>query len=277
VGKAIQGGTINVYDLPGSPKIRAGRDTRESDRRVTFDWASIDALISELFPVAPALPGAYPGVSYLYADTATFGTNSPDPMPSCGGSVATYSGSESGMAEIQYRTLSYDGEDADPSDLLSRRYSIGGEFMSLPSNQVRWEYQAPGETVQQEDISAGQVIPTIEHVISFHRLTSIPFAAIRANVGHLNDGVFEGAEDGCLMYLGAEIGFKLSTDGSISWTLEHRFSERAIDIANTTGAPLPQTYYGWNYFRGPKGWWRLLDEDSSELYPSSATFADLIS
>jgi hypothetical protein len=270
VGVAIQGGIVPVYDLTGSPRITAGREARGATREVELAWVNIDALIAELFPAAPSLPGAYPGVSYLYAENVDISPLHPDGDQTCAGDVATYGRAR---ATISYSRLPYE---PDATQLISRRYSMGGEFMTIPSGTLYWDEAGFFVPIQEEEIAANKTIPTIEHSITWHRVpeASIPWTAIKDKVGKVNSGslnndYFKSVAAETLLYVGAELSFTLSTDGTKVWTLEHRFQEKNIKEAGNT--------HGWNYFLRPSdsAWLKMVDVDGNPVYPTSGSFDDL--
>lgn len=269
MGKAVQGGSVTFEDIAGkSPAISAGRESRDVTRIGKIAWSSIDALILELFPPAPALPGAYPGVAYLYANTLRVSPFHPDPSQSemtCG-DVASYTYA---LAEITYSRLPYES-----SDLLTRRYSFSVEALIMPGMGLHWEGDAADKIIEVDDVYAAKQIPLVEHSITLHRVTAVQFAArlaaIRDNIGHVNDGEFEGAADNTLLFCGAEAQFTLSTDGSMTWTLDYRFQERRITDGNNIR--------GWQHIWNPKTkkWARPQDADGNFLYPESSDFDDLL-
>lgn len=287
MGKAIQGGAINFYDFTDgdklSPRILINRETRAAKRRGHIAYSDIDALILECFPTAPAAPGAYPGVSYLYADSLEIAPLCEEGSAvNCAGDVAVWTNAD---VTIGYSTLPYT-----VSERITRRYSHGAEILTMPANSVRWESQAVGEHIETEDVQAGKLIPTIEHAMTFHRVTSIPWAAIRDNIGCVNIATYESIPAECLLFLGAEVSFVFSTDGTQVWTLEYHFSERNIRWSDSTEAAGESSAsssegfiatgppFGWNHFWRPshKRWERVLDDDGNRMY-SGGTFSGLFS
>lgn len=266
MGIAVQGGVVPFYDMNGeSPKINFNRDSRAATRVGEVAWANIDALILECFPSGSALPGTYPGISHLYVDTLSIDPLSPlgEDTATCG-DVVSYSKAK---ATISYSKLPYES-----SNLVSRRWSFSGEFMTIPASSMKW--LSDDLAVQNEEISAAKIIPVIEHSLTRMRATSIPWTAIKANIGHVNDAtlnnaVFSSVAGGQLLYLGASIDFTFSTDGTQIWNIEHRFQERRVRWNGLD--------YGWNEFWRPdqKKWDQLVDDNGDTVYPSSSDFMDL--
>jgi hypothetical protein len=280
LGLAVQGGSIAFYDIAGqSPTIRVGRaeqgrEMRSAQRVGHLAWTDIDALISECFPSAPSLPGQYPAVSHLYVDAIEIGPFVTDGEAAivCSGNVAIYGHA---LAKIGYSTLPYEA-----ATLITRRWSIGGEFLTLPPNSLYWEVS--GNVVEEEDISAAKQIPTIEHSILRHRATSIPWAAIKDNIGKvnnatLNNSYFTNVAAETLLYLGAEVNYSFNTDGTQIFTYEHRFRER--QVKDEVDGESQATSLGWNHFLNPSTakWDRLTDEFGDPVHPLSGTFTALFS
>lgn len=268
MGVAVAGGIVPFDELAGSPTFSLTRESREANRVGKIAWANNDALALECFPSAPSLPGLYPGIAYLYVNSLEIAPFHPEPgwEQICGGNTAHY---EFALATIKYSKLPYES-----STLITRRYSFGGEFLTIPAGTLKWE--DTGKKVDEEEISAAKTICMIEHSITWHRVleASIPWSAIKANIGKVNDGTlnnayFPSVADESLLYLGAEMNFTFSTDGSQVWTLEHRFQERQVKVGGNT--------YGWNHFLRPRdsAWKRLLDESGDPVYPKSGTFTSL--
>lgn len=242
MGVLVQGGAVSFDEINDSPTYNVGRDIREANRHGIISWSSIDSAIAELFPPAPALPGVFPGVSSLYAESAEFSPFHPDGVPTLV-TTATYS---QARAKIKYSTKLYD-----PSDLFVRRYSFSGEFLTLPAGGLYWDDL--GTVVEQEEISAAKIVPMTEHSLTKHRVTSIPWTAITRNIGRvnkttLNNAFFSNIPPECLLFVGAEINFTLSTDGSTVWTIEYRFQERRVDLFEETSSSGATGIGGWNHF-----------------------------
>ena len=262
MGSAVSGGSIDYEDVAGmSPKLTTDRSGRVISRVGIIDWDDANSLIAECFPPAPALPGVYPANSYLYCDSLEIEPMFDGMQTGTSGGIANYTHAR---ASITYKMLEYES-----SDLLTRKYSFSTESMMLPASGVRWQGDAVGKNIESEDVSAMMLIPMTEHSITFNRATSVPFTAIRANIGMVNDGAFEGAADQTLLFMGAEVSFTFSSDGTLSWTVEYKFSEKRT----RQGANV----YGWNHFyrNKDKSWLYLLDDADNRIYSRSANFGDL--
>ena len=256
----VFGGAVAFEELIDSPAIDLERKTRTIKRRGTILWSSIDALAAECYPAIPAVYGRHPVISYLYVDKVSIKPFNPNPEDDQLAIVSGVLAHQYAEVEITYSPL-------DEEEGLTRKWSFGGEFMTLPSNSLEWEDQ-PGIAVQQEEISAAKIIPSIEHSITQHRRPTVNWTAFRDNIGKVNDGVYEGAASQTLLFAGAEIDFRRNNAGTAEYTKALKFQERCIKQGNDT--------YGWNHFLRSDGQWvRLKDKGGNLIYPISADFNDL--
>lgn len=284
---AVQGGVVTFdegvgVDIPLSPIINARRITARrsgrSARRVgLISWANIDALLLECFPAPPSLPGTYPGVSYLYVESVDI-----EPWPAqpadgdvnCLGNVAVY-----GYAKV---TIGYSVLEFDSSDLITRRSSFSVEPMLIPGEGAKWKNDdlMIAETVERSEWSAFKNISIIDHQFTYHLVPSATEstidAAIRANIGQINDGTFEGAADETLLFVGSEKTWTIDSTGDQTFSYGHTFRERRVEKDGSV--------YGWlhEYREADGKWHRIMTEDGTYaspkyFYEKSADFADLFS
>jgi hypothetical protein len=266
----VDGGLVSFEEDVSSPQLGLTREARSITRTGRILGANIEAAILECYPAAPAVLGRHPTANWLYVDSLNFEPWHPNPAIAdvvVSGGVASHLYNK---LSVTYSRLPFDQEPngSGGTDFLTRRWSFGAEMLTMPAAKLRWA--SDGTQVQTEDISAAKLIPTIEHSITVHRKLTIPWTAIRANIGKLNDGAWNGADDQTLLFAGGEVSFTFSTDGTKLYTLDLRFQERRI----VEGANI----YGWNYFfRNKAGakWDQLKDEANELMYQKSSTFSDL--
>lgn len=270
-GLLVAGGSIDFYEFATaaeggpSPKFSASRERRGATRIGYIDWQEIDAAMLELFPDPPALPGIYPGVSYLFADQVT--EISPWPASPLEGEVTCPAGVnqyDKAKLVIQYATLPYD-----ESDLISRSRTYSVQSMPVPENGVFWE---DGSRINIPDLVAFKNIPVIEHKITLYRSDASSDSDVRDLIGLCNDGAFEGAADETLLFNGIDESFTISTSGVKSYTKTFSFTERRVrDGANV---------YGWNHAwrqnaAGGGEWQRLKTKNGDPFIPKTANFGNL--
>jgi hypothetical protein len=266
-GRAVQSGLVPFEELPKSPTINADRKSRTVERVGVILWVNIDALILECVPDV-GVYGRHPTIPYLYVDSIKvkpFHENASLASITVSSGVAFH---ELAEVTISYARVDFEKENDGANDnLLTRKWSFSGELMTLPGNQLQW---IDGTPIQQEEISASKLIPSIEHSITLLRRPSIPWNAIRENIGKVCDGDFESASDETLLFSGAEVSFEFNATGSKMFTLDLRFNERFIKQGNQT--------FGWNHFyRKGIGWQKITDDQGELIYPKSGDFADLFS
>lgn len=265
--------SVTFDELAGSPRYSGGRDSLSATRMGLIDWGDIDAFYLELFPAAvssnkPSLPALLLGSSVLYADSVEFepqiGEND---VPECLGDVATYTKAK---VTIQYKTIPYSQGAGADDQIITRRYSKTGEFMTLPSNGVKWDGDAAA--VLDPDIVAGKVVPMEEIIVTLHRVTPAYFTSLKATIddliGCVNNATFEGRAAESVLLLGGDFTQTVSADGSVTHQCEIKFGVRSIkEGANKRG---------WNYFFDPitGTYRRLKTKDGKDIYEQK-TFTTL--
>ena len=252
----------------GSPRITHTSTGAEAQRFGIVSWTDIDALIAEVFPptvnagitIEQGAGIAFPGKDFLRADSLDFvphfGEVDPITGPDTTQDFDTLPTYATALATINYTTQRFsqgEGEqEEDPVSFLRHRWSIGGEFLTT-SNDASWaEWDLDDGILADEPPSV--FIPTIEHEITWPRVTSPPFATIRDRIGKVNSAAgnfvtgIVAAET--LAFIGAEIQREILSDGSRAWEVTYRFSEKRVvsmdeDPTLTGNGP---GVGGWNHF-----------------------------
>lgn len=258
----VYGGLVPFEEDVTSPELELTRETRGISRTGRILWVNIEAAILECYPAPPAIYGSHPTATWLYVDNLKFSPWHPDPAVadiSVSGGVASYTYAK---VEITYSKVPFQPGDISggsaTTDLLTRRVSFGGEIMTLPLSKLKWE--SNNAVVQDENVTAGRFIPSVEHSITAHRRPTINWSAIRKAIGCVNAATFEGASPETLMFTGAEVTQQFANDGSIMNTLDLRFQERHIKDGNNVR--------GWNHFfrADVNKWDKLLTQDGQTVY-----------
>lgn len=247
---------VAFEELAGSPRYSGSKDKLSATRRGLIDWAQKDNIYLELFPPAvgdkPSLPVLLQDSSTLYAANVTIepwlGEND---VPDCAGSSATY---DKALVEITYETIPYEQGGGASDQIITRKWTTSGNFITLPSHGLKWK--ASGRVVADPDVNAGFVVPMADLAVTLHRVTPAYFSSLRANVhamqGKINSGAFEGCPAGTLLLLGGDFTQTVSSDGSKTWQCEVRFQYRVVHEAGGTAR-------GWNWFYNPDaGEWQEL-------------------
>lgn len=258
MGKAVQGGSVNFYDFAGYPRATASRESRGAQRVGKVAWDSIDELILECFPSPPQAPGQFPGIPWLFCDTMSIETLSPEPGPDemdVSGDVPTY---DWGKVEINYSTLDYDSQ-SDPNELLTENYDFGAEMMEIASSGMRWFSQSSTQRLPTA-IPLFKKIPIMNVETTWHRVYSIPIVAIRNLIGCINVNTFRGCVAESLLFSGARITYTFDTQGQQTWTVTYQFQQKLVWQAGVA--------YGWNHqFRPETGLFeRIVTPAGNNLY-----------
>lgn len=265
---------VAFNEISGSPKITLTSVRSEAVRQGIIAWSDIDALIADVFPptinagivVEQGAGVAFPGKDFLRADAiefvAHFGDDDPIQGPDVTQDFDTLATYTSALATITYTTRRFaQEEDEDPVLFLRHRWSIGGEFLSIGGESAIWKLDSEVTA----DTEPAIFVPTIEHEITWPRVTSPPFTTIRDRFGKVNDAPFTfvtgTAATETLAFVGAEIQREVLSDGTRAWELTYRFSERrvvSLDEDPTLSGPTPGVG-GWNHY------WRSFDTTDSNV------------
>jgi hypothetical protein len=254
-------------EFTASPTFSCTASEVRAVRRGKIAWADIDAMFAELFPAAaygiPQLPQRYPGSSILYAESVNFKPLHPDGDQLYAFSPPRYTYAE---AEITYKTIPY--EQSDPgtptaSQIVTRRFSISGEFMTMKNRGIRWK----GETtpIKDTEFQAGKIIPMLDASITLHQVTPAYYSSLRTVVndliGKINNATFEGAAAGTLLFLGGEFQQTVSNTGSSPWQVDLKFQQRLAKSGSQS--------VGWNWaWDDDTGAWREYETTSGDaVYP----------
>ena len=281
---------VAFNEIPGkSPKRVITPNGQRATRTGRVAWGDVDALIAELFPPTIASGGSvnqfagaqYPGVPNLrlvsmQIDPSSQKMSTAQTTTQEHTTVISYD--NPAEVTLEYETIApptneaenQEQENIDPVLFLTHRWSIGGEFMTIPTLGFYWEID--GEDVQ--DVDAGIFIPTIEHSITWPRVIRPPFSVMRTRIGTVNNAALTfstgviAAET--LLFLGAELKRDIMSDGARAWEVTYKFSEkRIIAEDDDTADASTQTVGGWNHFyrsdadiQPNPGFYRIIREQS---------------
>jgi hypothetical protein len=181
------------------------------------------------------------------------------------------------VVTLNYRTQEYSenggtaDDDEDGTVILAHAIQVGGEYLTLPANGVRWENDPPGKRNQEEDLAPAKLVPTIEHVFTAFRLPELPMDFIVANIGKVNEtqDSFFNAPAETLLFIGCSASRRVTAQGVEAWEIEYRFSQRIIWEGEEAR--------GWNHFyRAQTGTWEKIKTIADTyVYESSESFMPL--
>lgn len=261
-------------ELATSPVLDISQASTTAVREAMISAANLNALIETVFPLGD-FGIAYPGNPALRAASMHVqpyqGDKEKITAPSSSNlDISVINTVQYYRVRITYETMQATQGD-DPQLLLSHRWSIGGEYLTVESKGLEW---SDGGLVD-DDVKAGILIPTIEHQITWARVPSPPFSVIRDRLGSVNNAsltfntgiIFPET----LLFLGAELRRDILTNGALAWEVGYHFSERRVPLAtdlepgdngNKVGGVASgddMVVGGWNHV------FRSEDEDSARL------------
>lgn len=229
-------------------------------RRGDIAWSDMDAFINEVFPPNEFSGARDVGVALPTNDTVRAVSLDIVPWPSnkitgpdTEQDFDTLADYDRARCTIEYKSL--DSQEQDPQEFLSHRWSASGEFLTLPTPALTWS----DGTRAAEGVNAGFVIPRIEQQITWSRILSPPFTAIRSRIGTCNSGSIDfgtgTAASETLLFTGADLRRQIMTNGVRAWSLTYKFSEKRVSAEDQSGPG------GWNHFfrneKSKAGFYRL--------------------
>jgi hypothetical protein len=154
---------------------------------------------------------------------------------------------------------------------LTYLMDFGGEYVALPGHTLLWESDA---TIPVTPDSVPTLrIPITEHHVTWHRVVSPPWDAIRACVGTVNATAFLGAAAETVLFDGAKAyrqfaGLDDLLHPQFGWRITYVFREKTIKVMDDDQNQLT---YGWNYSYRPDAnnqthWDQLVDDAGNKLY-----------
>lgn len=262
---------ISFNELADSPTFTVTAGGAQAERRGLIDWSDVNEFAEEVLPASVAtgsgagqVAGAgFPGRPALRVTQLVI-----EPFPQKivsvdGSGVANYNHA---LATLNYSTVTatFGGsvpslpveplDRRDPVPFLQHQVTVGGEWITIPGETLEWANYASEDV--NEDVQAGVFVPILEHQVSWPRVVSPPFQAMRDTIGKVNSttGTFATGTFAkeTLLFLGAELSREIMSNGSRAWNVTYRFSERRVvssDSADTVGQD-PDLPGGWNHFYG---------------------------
>lgn len=246
-----------------SPKFQFGITESRATRSGLIPWAQVNSLVTHLFSgeVSRSLPG-FPYIRASGLSVVPFGGDEAkisDPIKTDldADKLNEY---EKARVVVEYSSRangdlggsSWDG--VDPVPLLSHRWSIGGEFVTLDKSGFEWSVNDSSDGGVTQNVKVGRWIATEEHQVTWHRVVNPPFAAIRNALAKVNSEPMQfrtgTADRETVLFLGAELQRDILTDGALAWQLGYRFSERRVPLTEADVTPNGDSMSvgGWNHF-----------------------------
>lgn len=264
--------------MAGFPRFSGGSQGLTAVQQYKIAWADIDAFYLELFPAAvggfPSLPAKLSGSTTLFADSVEFVPLVGEDDNPGGGSSQSYTYAK---ATVNFKQIPYEQAQASDSaadgQIITRKWNVSGEMLTLPSSALQWADNA--NAAVPEEVNGALIVPSLDIVVTLHRVTSTYFATLLGNVfdqiGTINNAIFEDAPAYTLLLLGGDFEQVVSAN-EVSYQCELKFSYKGRE----TEVPGDAQQQGWNIFLDPANgkWHYLKKKDGNDIYKSS-TFTDL--
>lgn len=256
-----------------SPEFTRSRTDYSSTRKFIVPVSQLDLFNSHCFPDLYGPSGQHPVADALFVNNwaaKPFHDNDITEFYPGMSSPSLY------MITVNYSPYSLDapkiidfGSDPTiPYNELIGNMGFRTEAMTLPGKAFKWETST---VVVKEEINPVMMIQLMDFTIATPKTASIPFTAIRDNMGKVNANQFFGGAAETVLYQGTQVGFRFGNDGSRSFELSHQFTEKRIQWDGNI--------YGWNHFMDPATykWDRLINRDTNlPTYTTSTTFQNLM-
>jgi len=233
--------TVPFKELAGSPRETYGPEGMRAERRFLCAWEQRDVLVEELlgdgYEFGGSAPAGYPGKSAVLAMRVGVEPFDDDlveqQFPGLSEGLAAYHGFAKVTADYELLAPAdrNDVPATEDNTLLSYRMDSGSETLTLAGDDLLW----PGnpEATLPSDADGSVQLPYTRHLLTWHRVLSPPWTAMRNATGTLNDDTFLGAPAGTLLFEGATAGrefLRVSglADAEFAWRIEYRFRENAL-------------------------------------------------
>jgi hypothetical protein len=156
---------------------------------------------------------------------------------------------------------------------LTYRMDFGGEYVLLPDYTLSWASDATAPVTP--DAVPTLRIPIVEHHLTWHRVASPPWDAIRASVGAVNAATFLSAAAEAVLLDGAQaepefIGLDGDNQPCLGWRITYVFREKIFKVLDDDQSEIS---LGWNDTYRPDAdnlshWDSLVDDAGNSLYRS---------
>lgn len=237
--RAVLGGDKRWEELIDRDGVtfRRSRTSLDCTRKFILRYDELDTFYRECFPEDSYLTAQHPNLP-LFVDTL-------DMNPLLSEEIAEYNlqglaSNENFVCKVSYapwESEDYNSPESpdDPSstlnnfDLLVGNMNFRTEAMTLPGKVFKWE--GSGKDVANNSINPVLMIQLMDFTVSIPQAKFVPLYAVRKNIGRVNSEEFFGAAPETVLYLGTGVRWRHSSDGSRTFDLEHRFSEKRIPSA----------------------------------------------
>ncbi len=254
--------SVVFYEHEDSPKESGNRSGQFSFERVFLTaWADRFTFIREImtggfFGLPQAYSSDWPG---LFADSWKIDriVNNPNQASITNPATQIITHDTAARITITYTPISVTEQDPGDEQLPTGTFATydqeeEGEFLSVPSRGLIWE--SDGKRLS-ADITA--IIPqtTTRHTVTWHRVTSPPWATMASMINKVNSVAWRIPVTGqifqpeTLLFAARSASLTLAYDSEPTWKIKLTFLEKAQKQFVSTGdGPIGgTTIYGWNH------------------------------
>jgi hypothetical protein len=233
--------TIAFKELAGSPIEHHSPSGMTARRQLACAWDDRTALVRELlgdgYEFGASNPAGYPGATALVAARVHVEPLAEDVIEQSLASLTEGLNAYRGFAllTVDYELLSTTEHASlpavDSATVLTYRTEPAEETLTLPGDDVIWQGN-PAATFP-SDTTGTLRLPATRHRLTWHRVVSPPWSAIRASTGTLNSAEFLGVAAGKLLFEGAQADRELMNlseldEPRFGWRIEYLFRENPL-------------------------------------------------
>jgi len=256
--------TYCYRELAGSPEEDYGPGGMKATRRFVTDWDDRNAVVLEIlgdgYEFAATGAMEYPGAERVKAMRcrARPYIATPDTQQEFDDITSDINAYRYCELTVEYETFDPQEDEEDMPEIesdtfLTYRLDFGGEMMTVPGQALQWQNAA--NVPVPEELKAVKRIPIIEHHLSWKRVITPPWSAIRSTVGKVNNAAFIGVGAEQLLFDSCRADKEFIQVDELQspqygWRLDYVFRQRTI---TGLGANQDNTF-GWNHF------WRSLGD-----------------
>lgn len=233
--------SIAFKELAGSPTEHYSPEGMTAQRRLACAWGDRGTLVRELlgdgYEFGANSPASYPDAASVVAARVHVEPLAEDLIEQSLTSLTEGLNAYRGFAllTVDYALLSPTEHaglpTVDAATVLTYRTEPVEETLTLPGDDLIWQGH-PAATFPSDAIGTLR-LPATRHRLTWHRVVSPPWSAIRTSTGTLNSAEFLGIAAGRLLFEGARAERELIRLNELAqpqfgWRIEYTFRENPL-------------------------------------------------
>ena len=239
-------------ELSGSPHESFGPKGMTAERWLICAWSDRRLLVQELlgdgYELGGSSPVNYPDAPNIVVVRVEVEPLTDDLVRQDFTALTEGLNAYQGFAKltVHYQLLAASAgvglpQEAPPNTFLTYELDRDTETIHVSGDALASSAGVP--TALPIGVQADVALPVTVHRLTWHRVASPPWTAIRTCQGAVNQDEFLGVEAGQLLFDGAKTAREFVSlpdldDPQFGWQLEYRFREKPL-VANTAGVVLP--------------------------------------